>query len=85
MENEQNPASIEATEGRQKNMGSFDVKKISEDFPILNRTGVPVYFDKKVVDLKNVNLGSGDLTKGLDMKLSDLLSAVGEYEVVDLV
>lgn len=47
--------------------------------------GVPVYFDQKVMDLKNVNLGSGDLTKGLDMKLSDLVKAVGEHKVADLV
>lgn len=47
--------------------------------------GIPLYFDKKVMELKNVNLGSGDLTKGLDLKLSDLLKAVGEYQTVDLV
>lgn len=46
---------------------------------------VPVYFDHKVLDLKNVNLGSGDLTWGLDMSLADLLKAVGNYLVVDLV
>lgn len=68
--------------------------------------GVPVYFDKKVLQtflrsssldepgiaglkgamkLKNINLGSGDLTKGLDMSLADLLKAVGECDVSDLV
>lgn len=47
--------------------------------------GVPVYFDRKVLELKNVNLGSGDLTRGLDMKLADLIKAVGEYQVADLV
>lgn len=47
--------------------------------------GMPVYFDPKVMDLKDVNLGSGDLTKGLDMQLTGLLKAVGKYEVVDLV
>lgn len=46
--------------------------------------GVPVYFDPKVLKLKNVNLGSGDLTKGLDMTLEDLLKAVGKYETADL-
>ena len=47
--------------------------------------GVPVYFDKRVLKLKEVNLGSGDLTKGLDMTLGDLLKAVGPYEVAELV
>ena len=47
--------------------------------------GVPVYFDNSVLKLKNVNLGSGDLTKGLDMILEDLLKAVGEFEVKELV
>lgn len=46
--------------------------------------GVPVYFDKRVLAMKNVNLGSGDLTCGLDMTLDNLLKAVGKYEVVDL-
>lgn len=47
--------------------------------------GVPVYFDEKALKLKNVNLGSGDLTKGLDMTLADLLTAVGKFKVADLV
>ena len=51
--------------------------------PIL--IGIPLYFDSKVMGLKNVNLGSGDLTRGLDMKLADLLTAVGEHEIKDLV
>ena len=51
--------------------------------PIL--IGIPLYFDQKVMKLKNVNLGSGDLTKGLDVSLADLLHAVGEYQVVELV
>lgn len=46
---------------------------------------VPLIFDRKVMDLKTVNLGSGDLTKGLEMDLEDLLKAVGEYKVKDLV
>ena len=43
--------------------------------------GVPV----RVMNLTHVNIGSGDLTKGLEMKLSDLLAAVGKYQVEDLV
>jgi len=46
---------------------------------------VLVYFDRQVMNLKRVNMGSGDLTKGLEMKLTDLLAAVGEYQVADLV
>jgi len=38
-----------------------------------------------VMNLTHVNIGSGDLTKGLEMKLSDLLAAVGKYQVEDLV
>ena len=51
--------------------------------PIL--LGVPLYFDRRVMNLTHVNIGSGDLTKGLEMKLSDLLAAVGKYQVEDLV
>ncbi len=51
--------------------------------PIL--LGIPVYFDKRVMNLKNVNLGSGDLTCGLEMDLADLLKAVGKYQVEDLI
>ncbi len=46
---------------------------------------MPLYFDRKVMDLKHVNMGSGDLTKGLEMELEDLLKAVGKYKVEDLV
>ena len=46
--------------------------------------GIPVVFDRKVVDLKGVHLGSGDLKKGLEIKLSDLLGVVGKYTVDDL-
>ncbi len=51
--------------------------------PVL--VGVPIYFDRKVMDLGNVHMGSGDLMHGLEMKLSDLLSAVDGYKVEDLV
>lgn len=47
--------------------------------------GVPVYIDERVMKLENVNLGSGDLEKGLEMKLADLLGAIGKYQVADLV
>ena len=50
--------------------------------PVL--VGMPLYFDKGVMDLKNVHMGSGDLMHGLEMKLSDLLSAVGGYSIEDL-
>lgn len=45
---------------------------------------IPLYFDQKVMDLKHVNMGSGDLTKGLEMEFSDLLRAVGEYKIIDV-
>lgn len=50
--------------------------------PIL--VGIPVNFDKKVMTLAHVNLGSGDLTRGLAMDFDDLIKAVGEYRVEDL-
>ncbi|KKR51113.1 MAG: YbaK/prolyl-tRNA synthetase associated region [Candidatus Curtissbacteria bacterium GW2011_GWA1_40_16] len=50
--------------------------------PVL--VGIPLYFDEKVTDLKNVHIGSGDLMHGLEMKLSDLLAACSEYEISDL-
>ncbi len=51
--------------------------------PIL--LNIPVYFDMKVMDLSHINMGSGDLTKGLEMEFSDLLKAVGKYSIEDLV
>lgn len=42
---------------------------------------IPVYIDKKVLDLKHINMGSGDLTKGLEMELADLLEAIGSYRI----
>ena len=47
--------------------------------PIL--IGIPLYLDKNVMDLKNVHMGSGDLKKGLEMKLANLLKACGDYRV----
>lgn len=49
------------------------------------KIGIPVYIDRKVLDLKNVHMGSGDLKHGLEMKLGDLLKAVGEYKFEELV
>ncbi len=51
--------------------------------PVL--VGVPIYFDKMVMDLGNVHMGSGDLMHGLEMGLKDLLKAVGDYKVEELV
>lgn len=51
--------------------------------PVL--VGILLYFDKKVMDLVNIHMGSGDLMHGLEMKLSDLLKVVGEYKTEDLV
>lgn len=46
--------------------------------------GIPLYFDRKVMDLENVHMGSGDLMHGLEMKLADLLKAVRNYKAEDL-
>lgn len=45
---------------------------------------VSIYIDRKALNLKHVNMGSGDLTKELEMDFSDLLSAIGKYEIADL-
>ncbi len=50
--------------------------------PVL--VGIPLYFDRKVMDLENVHMGSGDLMHGLEMKLKDLLEAIGEYQIEEL-
>lgn len=50
--------------------------------PIL--LNIPVYFDRKAMDLKHVNMGSGDLTRELEMDFSDLLGAIGEYKIIEL-
>lgn len=46
--------------------------------------GVQVYFDEKAMELKLVNMGSGDLTKGIDMTFEDLLQVVGDYKIIDV-
>lgn len=45
---------------------------------------VPLYFDRMVMNLVHVNMGCGDLTKGLEMDFEDFEKAVGKYEVRDL-
>ena len=50
--------------------------------PIL--LGIPIYIDRGAMDLKHVNMGSGDLTYELEMDFSDLLSVIGSYKVADL-
>ncbi len=45
---------------------------------------IPVYIDSEAMSLKHVNMGSGDLTKELEMDFSDLLLAIGKYETADL-
>ena len=49
------------------------------------KIGIPVYFDQKIQELENVHMGSGDLKHGLEMKLGDLLKAVGEYKTEELI
>lgn len=48
--------------------------------PIL--VGVPLYIDDKVMTLKKVHMGSGDLKHGLEMDLDDLQKAVKELEII---
>ncbi|MBI3342019.1 YbaK/EbsC family protein [Candidatus Curtissbacteria bacterium] len=50
--------------------------------PIL--VGAPVCLDEQVMKIEKVNMGSGNLEKGLEMKLADLLTVIGNYEVKDL-
>lgn len=47
--------------------------------PVL--VGIPLFIDKNVMNLTNVHMGSGDLKRGLEMKLEDLLKAVGDYQL----
>lgn len=42
---------------------------------------VPLYVGDKVMELKNVHMGSGDLKYGLEMNLTDFLEAVHGYRV----
>lgn len=51
--------------------------------PIL--LGIDVYFDQNVMNMEHVHMGSGDLEHGLEMDFADLLKAVGEYKILDLV
>jgi len=50
--------------------------------PIL--LNIPLYFDESVMNLKHVNMGSGDLKFGLEMEFDDLIKAVGEYKIIDV-
>lgn len=50
--------------------------------PIL--IGIPVIVDQKVMELKRVNMGSGDHLKGLEMDLSDLLKVLSDYIVEEI-
>jgi len=45
---------------------------------------IPIYIDRGALNLKHVNMGSGDLTKQLEMDFEDLLGAIGEYKIMDL-
>lgn len=47
--------------------------------PIL--LNILIYIDKRVLTLEHVHMGSGDLTRGLEMKLEDFLEAIGDYQV----
>ncbi len=42
---------------------------------------IPVIFDEKVMSLTRINLGSGDLLKGLEMNFADLISLVTNYKI----
>lgn len=50
--------------------------------PVL--VGIPIYIDAKVMDLQNIHMGSGDLMHGLEMRLKDLLKAIGEYRLEEI-
>lgn len=47
--------------------------------PIL--LNIPIIFDEKVMSLKRINLGSGDLLKGLELNFEDLISLLPNYIV----
>ena len=46
---------------------------------------IPIYIDRKAMKLKHINMGSGDLTKELEMDSKDLLEVIGEYQVEELI
>jgi len=50
--------------------------------PIL--LNIKIFVDKKVIKLKRVNFGSGDLYYGIEMKLDDLLKILYNYEVKEI-
>ena len=50
--------------------------------PIL--LNIPIYIDRNAMGLKHVNMGSGDLTKELEMDFENLLGAIGKYKVIEL-
>lgn len=50
--------------------------------PIL--AGLPIVIDKKVTNLKRVNMGSGDHLRGLEMDFVDLLKVLSDYTVEEI-
>lgn len=50
--------------------------------PIL--LGIPIIIDKKVTELKTVNMGSGDLLKGIELNLEDLLKALPSRKIEEI-
>lgn len=51
--------------------------------PIL--LGVHIIIDQNVTNLKRVNMGSGDHLKGLEMDLKDLLKAISNFSIEEIV
>jgi len=45
---------------------------------------IPLYIDHRVLELQQVNLGSGDLRHGLELKVAEF-DKILHYEVVDLI
>lgn len=50
--------------------------------PIL--LGIPIVIDRKVAELEKVNMGSGDLLKGIELNLEDLLKALPEHKIEEV-
>lgn len=46
--------------------------------------GISVVVDKKVAELKRVNMGSGDHLKGLEMNLPDLLKVLDDFRIEEI-